>query len=81
MPFSVFTVNDEDQLAAALQAVVLTAKSEDELDDLLAASTNVHSVVVKGGHYFTLIDDPQITNVSLIVLAKGAKYTYVLETV
>lgn len=80
MAFVVVTVNDEAQLAAALQATVTTARSEDELDALIEAATSITAVVVKGGHYYTLIDNAQITNVSLRILAKGAKYTYILET-
>jgi len=81
MAFAVVTVNDEDELAAALVAKVTTFPSEDELDVGIAATTNLFTVVVKGGHYYTLIDDVKLVNVSLRVLAKGAKYTYILETV
>ena len=80
MAFVVVTVNSEAQLAAALQATVTTARSEDELDALIEASTAITAIVVKGGYYYTLIDDAQIANISLRVLAKGAKYTYILET-
>ena len=80
MPFQVVTVNDEAQLATALTAVVTTARSEDELDALIEAATNITTIVVKGGHYYTLIDNAQIANVSLRILAKGGKYTYILET-
>ena len=80
MAFSVVTVNDEAELAAALTAVVTTARSEDELDALIEAATDPFTVVVKGYHYYTLIDNPQIANVSLRILAKGLKYTYILET-
>ena len=81
MAFVVVTVNSEDDLAAALTAVVTTFFSEDALDAGLEAATSVTAVVVKCGHYYTLIDNAQIANVSLRILAKGAKYTYILETV
>ena len=80
MAFSVVTVNDEAELATALTAVVTTARSEDELDALLEAATSITAIVIKGGHYYTLIDNAQIANVSLRILAKGAKFTYILET-
>ena len=80
MAFVVVTVNDEASLATALTAVVSTARSEDELDALIEASTNITAIVVKGGHYYTLIDNAQIANITLRILAKGAKYTYILET-
>ena len=80
MAFVVVTVNSEAQLATALQAVVTTARSEDELDALIEASTAITAIVIKGGHYYTLIDNAQIANVSLRILSKGAKYTYILET-
>ena len=81
MAFVVVTVNSEDDLAAALTAVVTTARSEDELDVLIEAATNITEIVVKGLGYYTLIDNAQIVNVSLRILAKGGKYTYILETV
>ena len=80
MPFTVTTYNDEAELAAALTAVVTTHPSEDALDAAIAAATTPIQVVVKGYGYYTLIDNPQIVNVSLRVLAKGAKYTVILET-
>ena len=80
MAFAVVTVNDEAELAAALTAVVTTYPSEDALAAGIDAATSVTTVVVKGRGYFTLIDNAQITNVSLRVLAKGAKFTYILET-
>ena len=80
MAFAVVTVNDEDELAAALTAEVTTFNDEDELDAGLAAATVIDAVVVKGGGKYTLVDNAQITNVSLRVLAKGGKYTYILET-
>ena len=80
MAFVVVTVNDEVSLAAALTAVVTTARSEDELDALIEASTNITAIVVKGNHYYTLIDNAQIANITLRVLSKGLKYTYILET-
>jgi len=80
MAFAVVTVNDEAELATALTAVVTTYRSEDELDAGIEAATDITAVVVKGGHYYTLIDNAQIANVSLRILAKGAKYTYILET-
>jgi len=81
MAFVVVTVNSEDELATALTAVVTTASSEDELDALLEAAIKVTAVVVKGLGYYTLIDNAEITNVSLRILSKGIKYTYILETV
>ena len=80
MAFVVVTVPDEASLALALTAQVNTARSEDELDDLIAASTAIVAIVVKGGHYYTLIDNAEIGRISLRILAKGAKYTYILET-
>ena len=80
MAFVVVTVNSEDDLATALTAVVTTFTGEDALDDGVAAATNLHTIVVKGYGYFTIIDNPQITNVSLRILAKGAKFTNILET-
>ena len=80
MAFAVVTVNDEAELATALTATVTTYRSEDELDAGIEAATDITAVVVKGGHYYTLIDNAQIANVSLRILAKGAKYTYILET-
>ena len=80
MAFAVVTVNDEAELATALTATVTTYRSEDELDAGIEAATDITAIVVKGGHYYTLIDNAQIANVSLRILAKGAKYTYILET-
>ena len=80
MAYSVVTVNDEDELAAALTAVVTTFPSEDKLDAGIAAATDITAIVVKGKGYYTLIDNAQIVNVSLRILAKGAKFTYILET-
>ena len=79
MPFAVTTVNDEVELAALLQATVTTLNSEDELDATLAAVTNIGAVVCKGGKY-TVIDDISIVNVSVRVLAKGGKFTAIVET-
>ena len=81
MAFVVVTVNSEDDLATALTAVVTTFTGEDALDAGLEAATNITAVVVKGFGYYTLIDNAQIVNVSLRILAKGAKCTYILETV
>ena len=80
MAFAVVTVNSEADLATALTAVVTTFKSEDELDAGIAASTDITAIVVKGYGYYTMIDNAQITNVSLRIMAKGAKFTYILET-
>ena len=80
MAFAVVTVNDEAQLAAALTAVVTTFRSEDELDVGIAAATDITAIVVKGYGYYTLIDNAAIVNVSLRIMAKGAKFTYILET-
>lgn len=79
MAFTVETHFSEDALATYLTAVVTTFTSEDDLEVGVAAATNLFTVVNKGLHY-TLIDNPQITNVSLKVLAKGAEYTTILET-
>jgi len=81
MAFTVTTFDSEDELAAALTAVVTTVHSEDELEVVLDAATAAFSVVSKGPGFFTLIDDPQVVNVSLKIVAKGAKFTMVLETV
>ncbi len=80
MAFSVDTYNSEDDLAAAITAVVTTYASEDALEVGVAAATSITKVVAKGGFY-TIIDNAQITNVSLDILAKGGKYTVILETV
>lgn len=80
MAFTVTTYNSEDDLAAALTAVVTTYSSEDELDAGIAAATNITKIVAKGAFY-TLIDNAQITNVSLRIVAKGGKFTVILETV
>ncbi len=80
MAFAVVTVNDEAELATALTAVVTTFNDEDELDAGLATATSIDAVVIKGLGKFTLIDNAQITNVSLRILSKGAKFTYILET-
>ena len=80
MAFTVTTYNDEDSLAAAITAVVTTYPDIEKLGAGINAATSPFSVVVKGGHKFTLIDNPQIVNVSLKVLAKGAFYTVILET-
>ena len=80
MAFTVVTYNDEDQLAAALTAVVTTFASEDELDIGIGAATDITAIVVKGYGYYTLIDNAPVVNVSLRILAKGAKYTVILET-
>lgn len=79
MAFTVTTHPDEATLATALTAVVTTHTSEDDLETAVAAATSVTAVVAKGGFY-TLIDNATIVNVSLIILAKGAKYTVILET-
>ena len=79
MAFTVITHPDEVTLAAALTAVVTTHTSEEDLETAVAAATSVTAIVAKGGFY-TLIDNAQITNVSLRILAKGAKYTVILET-
>lgn len=79
MAFTVTTYPDETTLAAAITAVVTTHASEDDLETAVAAATSVTAVVAKGGFY-TLIDNATIVNVSLIILAKGAKYTVILET-
>jgi hypothetical protein len=81
MAFTVTTYNSEDDLAVAVQATVTTYPSEDALDAGIAAAVNPTAVVVKGGLYYTLIDDAQVVNVSLRILAKGIKYTVILETV
>jgi len=81
MSFSVITYNSEDELAEAIQAVVSTHRSEDKLDDALEAATATYAVLVKGnGAQYVLVDNPQITNVSLRILAKGSKFTVILET-
>lgn len=79
MAFTVTTFPDEKTLATAITAVVTTHTSEDDLETAVAAATSVTAVVAKGGFY-TLIDNAQIVNVSLIILAKGAKFTVILET-
>jgi len=80
MAFAVVTVNSEDELAAALTAVVTTYSSEDKLDAGIALATDITAIVVKGYGYYSLIDNAQIVNVSLRIMAKGAKFTYILET-
>ena len=80
MAFTVITYKSEDQLAAAIQAVVTTYPDEDSLDIGIEGSTDITSIVVVGNKY-TLIDNAQITNVSIRILAKGRFYTVILETV
>ena len=80
MAFTVVTYDSEDELATALTAVVTTVHSEDELEPVLEAATAVDQVVSKGPGFFTVIDNAQIVNVSLKVLAKGAKFTAIVET-
>ena len=80
MPFSVTTYNSEDELATALTAVVTTFPDEETLGAGIIAATSPFSIVVKGGGKYTLIDNPQIVNVSLRIVAKGAKFTVILET-
>lgn len=80
MPFTVTTYPDEVQLAAAITAVVTTYPDEETLGDGINAATDITAVVVKGHGKYTLIDNAQIANVSLRVLAKGAFYTVILET-
>ena len=80
MPFTVTTYDSEDALAAAITAVVTTFPDEETLGDGINAATTPFSVVVKGGGKYTLIDNPQIVNVSLRIVAKGAKFTVILET-
>ena len=80
MPFSVTTYPDEDQLAAALLADVSTFNDEDQLDAGIAAATQIDAIVVKGLGKYTLIDTIKVINVSVRVIAKGAKYTVILET-
>jgi len=80
MAFTITTYPDEDSLALALTAVVTTYPDEDTLGVGILAATNILTVVAVGGKY-TLIDNPQITNVSLRVVSKGRFYTSILETV
>ena len=81
MAFTVTTYTSEDELATALTATVTTYPDEETLGDGIIAATNITQIVVKGGHKYTLIDNAQIVNVSLRILAKGAFYTVILETV
>ena len=83
MAFTVTTFDSEDELAAAITAVVTTVHSEDELEPVLEAATNIltgSGVVCKGPGFFTVIDNPQIVNVALKIVAKGGKFTMILET-
>ena len=80
MAFSVNTYKSEDALASAIQADVNTLVSESALNAALALAVSPFYVLGKGG-FFTLIDNPQIVNVSLRVVAKGAEFTVILETV
>jgi len=81
MPFTVTTVDSEDELATLLTAVVTTVHSEDELEPVLDAAISIDRVVCKGPGFFTVIDNAQITNISLDILAKGGKFTAIVETV
>lgn len=80
MPFTVTTYNDEAELATALTATVTTYPSEDKLDAGIEAATDITAIVVKGKGYYTLVDNAQVVNVSLRILAKYGKYTVILET-
>ena len=79
MPFSVITYTSEDQLASAVQGTVNTFSSEDQLNEALPGALNIFGILAKGA-YFTLIEDPQVTNVSLRIVAKGNFFTVILET-
>jgi len=79
MAFTVTTYNDETELATALTATVTRYKDEDQLDAGIAAATDITAIVVNGGMY-TLIDNAQVVNVSLRIVAKGYFFTVILET-
>jgi hypothetical protein len=80
MAFTVTTYNDEAELAAAVQGIVTTYNDEEDLDAGIAAAASPYTVVIKGLGKYTLIDSPAVVNVSLRILAKGIKYTVILET-
>lgn len=80
MAFTVKTYTSEDDLATALVAVVTTYPDEETLGEGITAATAITALVVKGGRKYTLIDNAQVANVSLRVVAKGAFYTVILET-
>ena len=78
MSFTVSTHTNEDDLANFLNAIVETYPDEDTLAIGLENTFDVFNVLAKGGK-FTVIDDPQIANISLKVVAKGGFFTVILE--
>ena len=80
MAFTVITYTSEDDLAAAVLGDVETLSSEAALADALALAVSPFQILAKGG-YFTLVDNPQVVNVSLKIVAKGGFFTVILETV
>lgn len=82
MAFSVETYTGEQALEDAIQGAVTTLSSEQALEDYLEAANPalIHSVITKGA-FFTVIEDPQIVNVSLVIVAKGGFFSVILETV
>ncbi len=79
MAFTVTTYNSESELATALIASVVTYNSEAALQVGLDAAFSLFGVVAKGGK-FTLIDNPELANITLTVLGKGGKFTVIHET-
>ena len=80
MAFTVITYTSEEELASAVQGSVNTYSSEAALNDALPGAVNIFEILAKGG-YFTLVDNPQVVNVSLKIVAKGGFFTVILETV
>lgn len=80
MAFTVTTYRSEQELASALAAIVTTHPSEAALASAIAAAVAPWGVVAKGG-YYTLIDNPLISNISLRIVSKGGFFTVILETI
>jgi len=79
MAFTVTTYYSEDDLAAAITAVVTTYPDEETLGAGILTATTIFDIIAHGEMY-TIIDNPQIVNVSLRVIGKGGFYTVILET-
>ena len=82
MAWTVNTYNDEAQLQAVVGGTVTTYNDEAQLNAYLATITTetINQIVSKGGGKFTVVTDATITNITLIIIAKGIKFTVVLET-
>ena len=81
MAFTVTTYKSEDDLAAAILATVTTLKDESQLAEYLETlpPASIFDILGKG-YYFTVILTPEVANISLRLVAKGAFFTVILET-